>query len=38
MERRRFEGGVCLQLGFSVQAYLLMEKDVHRILLVEEKS
>lgn len=37
-ERQVFEGGVYLQLGFSVRAYLLTEKDVHKILLNEKKT
>lgn len=37
-ERQVFEGGVYLQLGFSVRAYLLTEKDVHKILLNEKKQ
>lgn len=37
-ERQVFEGGVYLQLGFSVRAYLLTEKDVHKIPLNEKKN
>lgn len=36
MERQMFEGGVYLQLGFSVHAYLLTEKDVHKILQMKK--
>lgn len=37
-ERQMFEGGVYLQLGFSVHAYLLTEKDVHNIPQMKKHS